>query len=435
MIMKNGSDIQFSHEFEVFVVRNFEEIEAVRHIWEKMQAEEPCPRINADIDMYLAILKANNCCLEPYIIVLKENGQPVSMLIGRIDEICLKCKIGRKILFKPVMKQLSVVYGGVIGSRTDKIYSLLIGELMKVLRRGEADVVFFNHLQTDSSLYRIARKMPGLFYRGHFPKVEEHWCMSIPENVDQFLKTCSHNRRKKLRRCTRKLEKEYQGRVRMVTYSKENEIEEAIEIAAKISAGTYQRAFGGGFVDDAATRALLITAAKKDCLRINILFIGDEPCVFEMALKYGRTYFSELVGYSPKWRSWNVGNVLSFKVVEQLCGDPSVDSIDLGFGHNLQKQWGDSRQWPEASLFIFAPRLFPVFVNLVYSSTLAISMFILYVITRLGIRDLVQQYRRKNILEKTQRAKGSPGLQTYEKSDKNRIYLVGKPQSSITDVD
>jgi hypothetical protein len=403
--MNNGSDMQSSDERQILVARDFEGIETIRNIWEKMQADEPHPEVSADIDRYLTVIKATGDRSEPYIMVAKENGRPAAMLIGWVWNNRLKCAIGRKTLFRPLLRQLSVVHRGVIGDATDEICSLFIGELMKVLRRGEVDVVFFNHLRTDSSLYHIGRKMPGMLCRGHFPKVEEHWYMSIPDNVDQFLKACSHNRRKKLRRYTRKLEKEYPGQVRMVTYSEENEVAEAIEIAAKVSANTYQRAFGGGLVDDATTRALLTAAAKKDWLRIHILFIGDEPCAFETALQYGRTYFAELMGYSPKWRDWNVGNVLSFNVVEQLCGDPSVNLLDLGFGDGHNKQWGHSRQRPEASVFIFAPRLFPVFVNLVQSSTLGISILVQYVITKLGIRDFVQRYRRRRIMRKRARAK------------------------------
>ena len=410
MAMKDGCDIQSSHEWEVLVVRDFEGIEAVRQTWEKMQAEEPYPRINADIDKYLTTLKASSDSLEPYIIVLNENGRPAAMLIGWIGKSRLKCAIGRRILFKPALRQLSVIYGGVIGSRAEHIGRVLVGELIKELRRGEVDVVFFNHLETDSSLYHVARKMPGLLCRDHFPKVEPHRCMSIPEGFDRFLEACSHNSRRNFKRWTRKLENRYPGQIRMITYSEENEVAEAIEIAAKISAETYQHAYGGGVTNDARTRAFFRATAKKGWLRIHILFIGDEPCAFLTALKYGRIYSAELTGYSPKWRDLRVGSILFFKIVEQLCGDPAVDSFDYSFGEDQHKRWGDSRQWPEASVLIFAPRIFPVFVNQMQSSTLAISILTQHVITKLGIRNPVQRYRRKRILEKAQRVKGNQSL-------------------------
>ncbi|MBA7531177.1 hypothetical protein ES705_23388 [subsurface metagenome] len=401
MAMKDESYIQSSHEWEVLVVRDFEEIEAVRQTWEKMQAEEPYPRINADIDRYLATLKATSNSIEPYIIVLKENGRPAAMVIGWVDKRCLKCKIGRWTLFKPTLRQLTVVYGGLIGNRAEQISGVLVGELMKVLRRGEVDVVFFNHLETDSSIYHIARKVPGLFCRGHFPKAEQHWCMSIPDHIDRFWEACSHNRRKKLRKYIRRLEKRYPGQVKMVTFSRQEEVAEGLRIAAGISANTYQRAFGIGLVNDAATRAIFEAAAKKDWLRIYILFVADEPCAFISMLKYGKICFAEMTAYSPKWKDWNVGSIIFCKVLERICGDPVVDSFDFGFGDDLHKRAGDSRQWAEASVFIFAPRLFTVFVNLILSATSAFNILTQRFVTKLGIYNFVQRYRRKRILEKS----------------------------------
>jgi len=400
LAMKDGSYIQSSHEWEVLVVRDFEEIEAVRQTWEKMQAEEPYPRINADIDRYLAVLKATSNSIEPYIIVLKENGRPAAMLIGWLDKSCLECKIGRWAWFKPKLRRLTVVYGGVIGNRAEQISGVLVGELMKVLRRGEVDVVFFNHLETDSSIYHIARKVPGLFCRGHFPKAEQHRCMSIPDHIDRFWEACSHNRRKKLRKYIRRLEKRYPGQVKMVTFSRQEEVSEGLRIAAGISANTYQRAFGIGLVNDAVTSAIFEAAAKMDWLRIYILFVADEPCAFISMLKYGKICFAELTAYSPKWKDWNVGSIIFCKVLERICGDPVVESLDFGFGDALHKRAGGSRQWAEASIFIFAPRPFPVFVNLILSATSAFNILTQQFVTKLGIYNLVQRYRRKRILKK-----------------------------------
>jgi len=402
--MGKESVIQSSGELEIVVVKSFEEIEAIRPIWEQMQAAEPCPEINADIDRYLSVIKTRAGDVQPYIMLIKQNGVLVSMVIGQFQNTRIKCNLGRMILFKPLLRELAVVYGGVMGNLTDEIRSLLIGELMNGLRRGEFDVVLFNHLKTDSSIYHIARKVPGLFCRDHFCKAEQHWRMSIPEDIDKFLDVCSHNSRRNFRRWTKKLEKKYPDQVRMVTYSEKDEVAEALKIVADISANTYQRAFGGGLVDDAPTRSLFEAAAKKDWLRIYILFIVNEPCAFWTTLKYARTHYAEYTAYSPKWKDLHVGSILFFKILKQICGDPVVNSFDFSFGAGQHKRWGNSRQWPEASVSIFAPRPFPVFVNLIRSSTLAMSILAQRMITGMGIHNLVQRYRRRRIVRKLARA-------------------------------
>jgi hypothetical protein len=398
--MDKESGTQSSDELDVVVVRSIEGIEAIRQTWERLQSDEPCPRVNADIDRYLANLTTVGRDAEPYIMVVEECGRPAALLIGLVEKSRLRCPIGRKTLFEPVLRQLAVVYGGVIGRITSEICHVLVGELLKLLRTGQVDVVFFNHLETDSTLYRVARTMPGLFCRDYFPKAEQHWCMSIPDHKDRFWQACSHNRRRNFRRWTKKLEKRYPGQVKMVTFSRQEEIEEGLRVAAGISANTYQRAFGGGLAPDAKTRALFEAAAQKGWLRIHILFVAEEPCAFWTALKYKRTYFAEFTGYSPKWGDLHVGSILFLKVVEEICGDPAVNAFDFGFGEGQHKEGGDSRQLEEASVFIFAPRPFPVFVNLIRSSTLATSMLAQRAIAGLGIRNLVQRYRRRRILHK-----------------------------------
>ena len=116
--MKNKYDNKSSQQSEILIIRDLEEIEAIRHIWERLHAEESYPRINADIDRYLAAVKASDRSIEPYIIVLNEDGQPATMLIGMVDKYFIKCTIGRMTLFKPELRRLSVVHGGIIGKQT-----------------------------------------------------------------------------------------------------------------------------------------------------------------------------------------------------------------------------------------------------------------------------------------------------------------------------
>ncbi len=410
LAMKDESGNQSSHEWEVLVVRDFEEIEAIRQTWEKLQAEEPYPRINVDIDSYLTTLKATNRAAEPHIIVLKENERPIAMLIGKIDKSNLKCTIGRWTLFEPVLRQLSVVYGGVIGNRTEQISRALVGELIKELRRGEIDMVFFNHLETDSSLYQVACKMPDLLSRCHLPKIEVHWRMTLPEDIGSFYQGLSRKHASNLRRLITKLEKAYPNKVQAVTYCHQSELDTAIKAASEISATTYQHAYGLGVVDNQQTHTILSQAAQLGRLQIDILYINGEPAAFQLAMRYRNTYFGDKIGFNPKWEKFRIGTVLFLKVTEALCADPSIAYYDFSFGDTQYKRSYCDTEWAEGHVYIFAPRIFPVFVNLVRSTTLVISIFTKEFVTRLGIRNLVQRYRRKRILEKTRRTKGYPDL-------------------------
>ena len=346
-MMKKESDTQPSGELEIVVVKSFEEIEAIREIWEQMQAAKPYPEINADIDRYLSVIKTRTQDVQPYIMLIKQNGALVSMVIGQLKNTRIKCNLGRKTIFNPNLKTLWIVYGGILGNPTEEICSMLIRELIKALHQRTFDVVYFNYLGTDSVMYRLARKLPSIHCRNYRSKVEVHWCLSVPQNIDEFLQSCSKKRRQNLLRCVKKLEKEFPGQVRMVTYSKESEVELAINNASQISSLTYQCAFGGGINNDDATLKDFSSLAKKGWFRMHILYIKDEPCAFRYRLKYRGTYFAEAIGYSPKWKSFSVGHVLFYKVMEEICNDPTVHRLDFGHGDGYHKQWDKMNFWKE----------------------------------------------------------------------------------------
>ena len=403
------SDIQPSHEWEVFVIRNCEGIESIRKTWEKMQAEESHPKINSDIDRYLTTIKATNNHIEPYISVLKNKGQPLAILIGLIDNRCLKCTIGRRTLFEPELRQLSVVYGGIIGKQTEQVSRLLVDELMKELHRGKVDVVLFNFLQTDSPLYRIACETPGLLSRCYSPKIEVRWRMTLPENIDSFYQVLSRKHASNLRRLINRLERAYPNKVEVVTYRHLSELDTAIKAVSEISVTTYQYAYGLGIADNHQTRYILSQTAKLGRLQIDILYINGEPGAFQLATKYGNTYFGDKIGFNPKWEKFRIGTVLFLKVTEKLCADPSVVYYDFGPGDAKYKSSYCDTKWTEGNVYIFAPRLYPVLVNLVLSATSTISMLTKKFVARLGFHNPVQQYRRKRILKKVQRANGKLG--------------------------
>ena len=407
-------------QFEVVTVKAMEDIEEIRPIWEEMQTNENYPKINADIDRYLSVRKGIPGGFQPCIMLIAENSSPVTMVIARIDKTNFKCKIGRTTLFKPLLRQLSVVYGGVIGKETDAIYKLIIRELMRMLRAGQVDIVNLNHLETDSSLYRFARGMPSLFCRDYFPKVDLHWKMSVPENIDAFYAARSKKHRQHLRQYMKKLENTFPGRVTIINYSRENEVEQAISVISRISANTYQNAYASGVVNDTKTRVLLSTAARKGWFRAHILQVNGQPCAFQIGFGYKRTYFLDQIGYDSGWNRYNVGTVLFIKVLEYLCADPLIDSVDFGYGDTQYKRIYGNEQWEEASVYISAPRSFPIFVNIGHLLTFSITMLVKHMVRKLGFLNLTQRYRRRLMLRKGTKAKGRSKSSSLEKSGANK---------------
>lgn len=380
------------------VVKSIEEVEHLRPAWEEMQRSEPYPVINADIDRYVSVIEAIGDDVRPHVILINQNGRPAAMLIGRVEKHQLKLKLGYKTLVSPRLRCLTIEYGGVIGQPTTNLCELLVHELMKALRH-EVDMVFFNHLRTDSLLYPFAQKMPGVLSRGYLPRIEPHWVMAVPESIDLFYQSLRPKSRNTLRRKIRKLEREFGNQVRIVTYRGENELEEAISAASQISHWTYQYALDVGFVDNAQTRGMMATAANRGWLRMSVLYVKSEPCAFQLVLQYRNTYFLGQTGFNPKWKQWNIGTALFLKVLENICNDPDVESFDFGFGDADYKRHYGNEHWHEACVYIYAPRFYPILINLLHTLVMVLSIMAGYTLEKLGFLAWVKR-RWRNVLQK-----------------------------------
>jgi hypothetical protein len=387
-----------SNSLEVVIAKSVGEVEAIRPVWEEMQNNEPYPIINADIDRYLSVVLASGEQVQPYVVLTKKSGHPVAMAICRLQKWSLKLKLGYKTLFSSTLRCLGVVYGGVIGNLTNDVCEMLVRELMNTLRCGEADMIRFNHIRTDSCIFRISIKLPGVLNRGYFPKVENHWSMSAPENLEQFYQARSKKHRGNLKRYISKLDKEYPNQVRIITYTEEGDLDEAIKAASQISRLTYQHGLDSGFTDNPRTRVLLTTAARQGWLRMSVLYINGEPGAFQVGQHYGKQYMLEQIGFDPKWSRLELGTVLFIRVLEDICADPDIEFVDFGFGDADYKHSYGDKQWQEASVYIFAPRLYPIFINIVQTFTIGLNKSLEYILHKTGLvgwikrrwRDLLQ---------------------------------------------
>lgn len=391
------SETKLKEGWKTTVARDFHQIEAIRPIWEKMQDREPYPVPNADINQYLSVIKASGDDLWPYVVLIEDNGRPMAMIIGWIAKHQLTIRLGYTTLLSPRLRCLTVVYGGILGQPEREFCSLLVSELMKQCRDQGLDMLHFNHLRTDTCLHQAIRRMPSLFCSGHFPHVEPHWIMPVPENISLFYQSCSPKTRNTLRRKIKKLEREFADQIKIFDYCDEDDLKEAVNIASKISIRTYQHGLGAGFSNDDRTYNMMATAASQGWFRMSVLSVKGEPCAFQLGYHYGKTYFLGQLAFDPQWKHWNVGTFLFIKVLEDLCRDTSVQTFDFGFGDAQYKMAYGDQYWNEASISVFAPQLYPVLINMLRTSVTALNSALEYAVNKTGIADRIKRYWRNRL--------------------------------------
>jgi hypothetical protein len=310
---------------------------------------------------------------QPYVVLVKFGGSLAAMAIGRIEQRPVVFKLGYKTISHPTLKCLSIVYGGVIGQPSRDLCILLLGELTNTIRRREADMVFLNHLRTDSPISRLCETMPHFATRSHCVLAQPHWQTDIPETVDEFYSRMPKSRKQRWYRNIRNLEKISSSGIKVVCYRDINDVEYLVDVVCRIERSTYKNGLNIGFTDSVLNRALLEQAAKDDWLRAYILYVSGEPCAFQLDIRYGKTQFTEYGSFDPRWERGSPGIVLLLKVLEELCQDPEVGTMDYGFGDACYKEKLSTNCWLEKSVYIYAPRLHPIVVNVAVSANMALS--------------------------------------------------------------
>jgi hypothetical protein len=378
---------------QLIVADTPERIRAIWPLWNdllqrRQSAAEQHP--NTDMERFFSILGDAD---QPYVILLLRYGRPETMLLGRMQDIILDCKMGYLNLIKPRFKAFSAVYCGFLGKETYQVCRTLLKHLFKMLNHRICDVVEFEALPTDSLMFRLARKMPGLLTRGYFPKFLPRRYMSVPRRIDLFYKRLSKKHRYNLQRSIRMLEQHHS--VRVVLYRTESELEEAIALASSVAQKTYQYDFGWGFADLTATKKRLVLMAKRDWLRFHILFIDDKPAAFQVGLQYQKTYYPELRGFDSDLKNLCIGTTLFLKVLDELCNDPHVDFLDFTPGDaDYKTAFADNEESPSATIYFVAPRLYPICINILSSLTRGLTSVLESASRKIGLEHEIKNIMR-----------------------------------------
>ncbi len=360
----------------VTLIDSIEGVESIRPVWVRLHSADLYPVVNADIDRYLSIVRSRRDS-RAYVLLFEPQsscGSGPFVVAGRLEDTRFLARLGYCTLWRPRLHCLHIVYGGVLGSVGEREATALVRALLILLGQGEIDVVCFNHLRSDSAVAKCAARQPGTLRRTHVMQIEPHWRLRIPRDLDGFFQQCSKNERKHFRRYLKRIETDYPGDVAYAVYSRRDEVDQAVKDISAISGSTYQSALGVGVVDGPEFRSRLLASAEHGWFRCHILYVRDKPVAYRLALKYGRIYFGDGIGYDPDWRDYNVGTISLLKTIEELGAQGDVDYYDFGFGDADWKRMSGAEQWSEiASLCIFATRPIPCCINMLYTATTWLS--------------------------------------------------------------
>jgi hypothetical protein len=374
------------------VIRTCEEIEDVRQTWMSWSCHP-----NSDIDFYLTIQRLRPAILRPHIIVVYRQGRPEAMLVGRIEQGRIDCKIGYKTVFAPRMRVLSVVYGGLLGKWSEENGELMVKEVGECLRRNEADVARFYFLRADSTMSPFIFRYSDFGCHDSFPVAQMHRSMKLPATIEEVYAGLSRDHRWEIRKKSKKLLADHPD-ARVECLRGVDNLDRIFEHAEEIARQTYQRGLGAGFANTAEMREIADLEVKNGWHRTYILYIEDKPCAFWMGNVYNGTFHSSHLGYHSSYESYSPGTYLQVRAIEELCKE-GVKELDFGLGDARYKQRFGNCSWEETSSYMFAPNLKARSLNMVRTPTALLDRIMRQAVERTALLPRIKKVWR-NYLKK-----------------------------------
>jgi nitrogen regulatory protein PII len=341
------------------VLRSEADIQTVREAWTSWQHHP-----NADLDFFLMIVSIRPEVIGPYVLALYRDDVLETLLVGRLEHDHLPLNIGYWHLFRFPVRNLTFIYGGLMGNASDENCAALIGEVRQCLKRENVHLATLHFVAPDSAICRSACSEFHLLRRDCFPETRPHWLMRLPTDIEEVHMRESPKTRQTRRYKANKLAKDYRNDVRVECYTGEADLERVLEDAESVARRTYQRGLGVGFVANHENLVRFRAEAKRGRFHGYFLYVGGKPVAFFLGTLYKNVLHDNFTAYDPDFSKYSPGTFLFFQIFERLCRD-GVGYVDFGFGDAWYKAHFGNKRLDEATISVFAPTMSGIGLNLI----------------------------------------------------------------------
>lgn len=337
---------------DVVVATSVDQVEELRDAWQSACASN----IDSDIDYFLTVVRNAPWVIKPYVVCIRRPGKPDLFGIARLEEFPLRLSVGYRTLARPRLRGIVLTFGGIVGATGIEDEQLVLDELGRPLRTGEAEALVLRRLEYNGSQYRAAKGGRGPLLRLHGQQVVHRWTAKKPKTLEAFLRTRSAKTRQTIRRQDRRLEHDYGDGLRLVRFEHAGQADELACDLEIVAAKSYQRGLGAGYRSDAVSRALIELGLSRGWLRVWMLYLQGRPVAFWTGTTYAGTFLLGTPGFDPDYRKESVGRYTMFQMLEDVFSDERVTRLDLGQGDAEYKQAFEPARTDETDVIMLAKR-------------------------------------------------------------------------------
>jgi Acetyltransferase (GNAT) domain len=379
-------------ELRIVSTRGFDEVAELRGSWEALEGTS----ITTDFDYFRRVIESEPTMLEPLVLTVARGEDNEAMVAARVERGALPLKLGYKKILEPELRSLTVVYRGFRGSLDEEASEALVDGLTTVLGESDLDAVIFRRLDTLHPLYRAATTRPSFLARQHHTRAALCWERSLPTSFDAFMQSLSKSTRSGVKRYSNKLERDFDGRLRVRRFTETGELDDYFRDADAVAGMSYQRGLGVGVRDEESQRLRAQLSTERGWFRAYVLYVDEQPVAFCGGDAYAGRFYYAIPGYDPSYGEYRVGTYVLMRMIEDLCKDETVTVLDFGYGDAEYKRRFGDRSWHESDVLLFAPRIRPVSINVARTTILTTNDALARVAGSLGVAGKVKNRWRRH---------------------------------------
>ncbi|MGH3364393.1 MAG: GNAT family N-acetyltransferase [Nocardioidaceae bacterium] len=326
-------------------------VESMRDAWQAAGVSH----FESDIDYFLTVVRYSTSVIRPHVVRVSRPGRPDMFGIARVEDRPVDLKLGARTVSQPTVRTVVVTLGGIVGAETPAELELLLEELGRPLRSGDADALVMRRLDWDGLQCAVARRWAGP-WRVRGQVLERHWTADPPASLDDHLSAHSKSARSTMRRQDRQLREKYGPALELRRFTDPEQTGDLLRDLETISEKTYQRDMGVGHRTCEITEALTELGLRRGWLRVWILYVNHVPVAYWTGWLYAGTFGSGTTGYDAEYAKDRVGRYTMHRMIEDLARDDDIRVLDLGQGDHGYKKAFRPRQVRESDVIVIARR-------------------------------------------------------------------------------
>jgi Acetyltransferase (GNAT) domain len=368
-------------------IRLNEDLKGVIQSWKRCNSSFRDHSIHCDPDWIAQHFKQESKNVHIYLL---QKGQEILGAVPfALYEQPLLCRLGDSIVAKFPMRVLDLQGFAPNLPASEAVYDMMFDQILT----SDFDAIHMSSLKTESFLWGYLHNSPLVrrFFRYYSRGTSPHLLIHLNESFDNYMSKFSAKTRKNRYREIKQLRE--RGEVQLVRVSEAYQIDPFLESAYAISRKTRQfDRFGWGIAgrDTDSVREELQLLAQRGWLRSYLLQCGGTACSFILGHQYGPRFHPAAAGVDPSWSSFSVGTVILLLVLKDLFAENSPAWYDLG-SYSQHKEHFANQSYPEASVWLFRRRPYPLIVSRIYQACNSASTKAAMILDRLSLKESVKR--------------------------------------------